>query len=306
MDFRFTGADARAAAGTRQRPPGRRIRSPRRGETGRNVLDVRSIWYTILNFPGRSPHPPARRARLLPDRPSPSRRGAGAGRVTCRRTSEELLVRFRGLPGTALAARCSSSSSPPRPSPPRLRGSSYDARRTWQGDGTTFKYVAPGRWVEVNRTGRIVYRENDRKSDYVELYDPAQAVPAAVRVRHVRLRGGAGALQARPARRLGQPRPQAARLHAQLQRPAPPPQRRPEEVVPAPGRQLRGDGAGDGGVQLHLLESGAEQLVGLAARPRPAGDAVGLRRAVLGPRLPARRGADVASSRGWTRWCCSR
>jgi hypothetical protein len=90
-------------------------------------------------------------------------------------------MRFRGSPGTVLAgalffvliaAAPAFAAAPP--------GVVHDARRTWQGDGVAYKFVSPGRWVEINRTGRIVYRENNRKSDYVELYDP-------LRKRHLRL-----------------------------------------------------------------------------------------------------------------------
>jgi hypothetical protein len=90
-------------------------------------------------------------------------------------------MRIRALPGPVLAGAlflCLFAAAPAFAAGPP--GVVYDARRTWQGDGTTFTFVAPSRWVETSRDGRIVYRENNRKSDYVELYDP-------LRKRHLRL-----------------------------------------------------------------------------------------------------------------------
>jgi len=55
-----------------------------------------------------------------------------------------------------------------------------DTRHTWQSEQGTFRSTAPGRWVEQALTGQVVYRENNRQRDYIELFD-------ASRKRYVRL-----------------------------------------------------------------------------------------------------------------------
>jgi hypothetical protein len=83
-------------------------------------------------------------------------------------------MRFRGSPGAAFAAALfvvvvtfaplTAAAPPVQP----------DARRTWTGDTSTFAFVSQGKWVETTTSGRVVYRENNRRSEYVELYDPAR------------------------------------------------------------------------------------------------------------------------------------
>jgi hypothetical protein len=50
----------------------------------------------------------------------------------------------------------------------------YDPRKVWASEDVRYQLVSPGRWVETNPTGKVVYRENNRHKDYVELYESAR------------------------------------------------------------------------------------------------------------------------------------
>jgi hypothetical protein len=47
-----------------------------------------------------------------------------------------------------------------------------DGRRSWVSNQSLFRFASPGRWVEYGLTGTVVWRENNRQRDYIELYEP--------------------------------------------------------------------------------------------------------------------------------------
>lgn len=83
-------------------------------------------------------------------------------------------MRFRGTPRAVLAGAILvtflHAGSLMAAGPPSVL---LDARRTWQGDRSTFRFVGLRKWVETTPTGQITYRENNRKRDYIELHDRA-------------------------------------------------------------------------------------------------------------------------------------
>lgn len=83
-------------------------------------------------------------------------------------------MRYRGWPVAAFAGALLLVLIASAPLSAAAPPASPDVRRVWLGDDSTFHFVSPNRWIETTNAGKVVYRENNRHADYVELYEPVQ------------------------------------------------------------------------------------------------------------------------------------